>query len=181
MVTKQTESILAEPMAPVFVLPYGPKPKDDIYFNDPSLTEQQFASECDINTIIKTFHATGQLPAGNNLQPTFSDLTNATDFNDAMNLVIQAEEMFMDLPAKVRDRFDNDPIQLLQFIDNEDNRAEAIELGLVAAAPRGERSHEAGEAPKGPAPVSGATLPDDVMNALRGHFSASTGVPKEGA
>jgi len=41
----------------------------------------------------------------------------------------------MELPAKMRARFHNDPQELLEFISNEENRAEAEKLGLVAKKP----------------------------------------------
>jgi len=37
----------------------------------------------------------------------------------------------MRLPADLRARFDNDPAQLIQFLENSDNKDEAIKLGLV--------------------------------------------------
>ena len=41
----------------------------------------------------------------------------------------------MELPAKVRARFDNDPQMFLEFVASEDNRQEAVELGLIKLAP----------------------------------------------
>ena len=52
----------------------------------------------------------------------------------------------MTLPADLRKRFSNDPGQLLSFLENEDNRAEAIKLGLVNA-PQDIENPQGAEAP----------------------------------
>lgn len=39
----------------------------------------------------------------------------------------------MELPATLRREFDNDPVKLLAFLQDENNRDRAIQLGLVNA------------------------------------------------
>jgi phage internal scaffolding protein len=48
-----------------------------------------------------------------------------------LNQVIAAEDEFMRLPADLRARFENDPAQLIEFLENLENKDEAIKLGLV--------------------------------------------------
>ena len=96
------------------------------------VAQQQFKEEVDINTIVKRFGLTGALPE-NLRMPVSGDFTGVTDFQSAMNLVRQAEEEFLRIPADVRARFANDPGQLMAFLDDEKNRDEAIKLGLVNA------------------------------------------------
>lgn len=62
---------------------------------------------------------------------TFSDISSAPSFMDALNVVAKATSMFEALPSRLRDRFGNDPAQLLAFLDDEENRDEAIKLGIV--------------------------------------------------
>ncbi|AXH74981.1 MAG: internal scaffolding protein [Microviridae sp.] len=100
----------------------------------PSMTQQQFAAECDINEIVRRFGLTGELPDGYR-PPVSGDFTNVGDFQSAMNAVRQAEESFMALPAGMRERFNNDPQQLIDFVSNDKNRDEAMELGLVPRPP----------------------------------------------
>jgi len=97
-----------------------------------SVVQQQFAEECDINTIVRRFGLTGELPNGVAM-PMVGDFTAVTDFQSAMNVVRQAEEAFMTLPGEVRARFVNDPQRVLQFLEDPANRDEAVKLGLVAA------------------------------------------------
>ena len=45
--------------------------------------------------------------------------------------MLLADEMFAELPAKIRGRFENNPQQFLDFCEDPDNEAEAIELGIA--------------------------------------------------
>lgn len=97
---------------------------------DPSLAQQNFKDETDINTIVKRFNLTGELP--NNLAvPQYGDFTEVTDYHSALNLVIKAEDAFMSMPAEVRARFNNDPGAFLDFVNDGNNREEAARLGLL--------------------------------------------------
>lgn len=97
---------------------------------EPTLAQQQYAEESDINYIANRFGLTGEMPQVSSL-PTYGDFTGIYDFQSAQNAVIQARNQFMTLPAKVRARFDNDPQKLLAFLDDEDNRDLAVAMGLV--------------------------------------------------
>lgn len=97
---------------------------------DPTLTQQQFADECDINNIMRQFGQTGMLPDAP-LSPRYGDFSGIGDYHTAMNRVIAAKEEFMSLPANIRARFDNEAGNLIEFLNNEENRKEAEELGLL--------------------------------------------------
>jgi phage internal scaffolding protein len=97
---------------------------------EPSLAQQHFKDECDINNILRQFNVTGMLPEAP-LSPRYGDFTGIVDYHSALNAVMAAEEQFMGLPAELRARFQNDPEQLIAFLDNESNKDEAIKLGLV--------------------------------------------------
>lgn len=99
-----------------------------------SMTQQQFAEEVDINTIVRRFGLTGQLPE-NVRVPEYGDFTGISDYQSALNAVIAADEMFMAMPADVRAKFDNDPQKMLVFLGDDKNRDEAVKLGLVNKPP----------------------------------------------
>lgn len=106
-----------------------------------SLTVQSSAEECDINTIVNKFLRTGEMP-DETAKPRYGDFTGAVNnYHDALNLIIEADEAFMQLPAKIRARFDNDAGQYVDFFNDPKNRAEAEELGLIQ--PRQESSTKA--------------------------------------
>ena len=101
-----------------------------LHCEDATLAQQHFKDECDINNILRQFNVTGLLPE-NTLSPRYGDFTGISDYHTALNRVIAAEDEFMRLPADLRARFENDPAQLIEFLNNSENKNEAIELGLV--------------------------------------------------
>lgn len=109
-----------------------------------SVTQQQFKDECDINTIVRRFGLTGELPDDVRM-PMSGDFTDAPDFDTAMQLVVQAKEEFMRLPAELRSRFNNDPGRLIAFIEDDGNRDEARKLGLLKPEP--EKARDGGSVP----------------------------------
>lgn len=119
---------------------------------DPSRAQQNMKDECDINTIVKRFNLTGELPS-NFEMPQYADFTEVVDYHSALNAVIKADEAFMELPAQMRARFDHDPAKLMEFLSKEENRSEAISLGLIpdqkldfSAEPKNEQTTSASEA-----------------------------------
>jgi phage internal scaffolding protein len=101
-----------------------------LHCEDATLAQQHFKDECDINNILRQFNVTGLLPESP-LSPRYGDFTGISDYHSALNQVIAAEDEFMALPAQIRSRFDNDPAKLIDFLENPENKDEAIKLGLV--------------------------------------------------
>lgn len=97
---------------------------------EPSLTKQSFADEADINNIVRRFSLTGQLPTDLAV-PQYGDFVDVVDYHSAMLQVRKSQEAFMELPAQVRSRFHNDPGELVDFVSDDKNRAEAEKLGIV--------------------------------------------------
>lgn len=105
--------------------------RSKLVFTRPSRTQQSFRDECDINHILKRFNVTGQLPVGS-VQPQYGDFSGITDYQSALNAVMAAQESFLQLPAKVRAKFDNDPARFVDFASNEANKDEMKALGLLS-------------------------------------------------
>lgn len=110
---------------------------------DPTLAQQSFKDECDINTIMRRFGQGAELPE-NFRSPQYGDFDQVADYQTALNAVRQADEAFMAMPADLRARFHNQPQELLDFLADGTNKAEAIKLGLI---PRPEPAPEAPKAP----------------------------------
>lgn len=119
------------------------------------MVKQEFAEEVDINTILRRFNITGQLPSGVRM-PVYADFEEVFDFHSAANAIAQANEAFEQMPANVRERFQNDPAKFVAFCDNPNNRAEAERLGLVD--PRAPETPPANPSTGG-APSSTTTAP----------------------
>lgn len=97
---------------------------------DPSLAVQDAAEEADINTIVRRFGLTGELPKDVRA-PVYADFEEVLDFHSAMIAVRQAEESFMRMPADVRARFNNDAGVFVDFCSDDKNLAELQKLGLT--------------------------------------------------
>lgn len=106
----------------------------DLECKDPSLAQQQFKDEVDINSLLEKFKVTGQMPQ-NIVLPTYGDFRGISDYRTAIEAVRKADLAFMDLPADIRARFQNDPQKFLEFVSDEKNREEAQKLGLVNPIP----------------------------------------------
>ena len=100
---------------------------------EPSMTDESFANEVDINTIVRRFGLTGELPR-DVAMPSYADFERVYDYHSAMLEIRAAEREFMRLPAEVRSRFRNAPGELVTFLEDPSNRDEAVKLGLVQAA-----------------------------------------------
>ena len=100
--------------------------------DDESRAVQSAEEESNINTIVRRFGISGKLP-DQVAMPKSGDFSGAPDFHTAMNLVRQAQEEFVRIPADVRARFRNDPQEFMNFFENPDNYTEALKLGLVNA------------------------------------------------
>lgn len=106
-----------------------------ISFPDESLTVQSELEQSDINTIVRNFGITHQLPYGNDI-PRYDDFTNApSDYHQAANFIAETDALFLEYPAEIRARFDNDPGKFLNFVSDDSNYDEAITLGLVPQRP----------------------------------------------
>lgn len=139
-----------------FLTAYGEHLKVQADTSGPSLTKQQFVADADINNIIARFAKTGTIdPEILKANPVSGDFSEIGSYQESLNAVIHAETLFGALPAKVRDRFGNDPAAFVAFATNEKNRAELVELGLVEK-PVSDESKPSSTAPKkDPAPPAG--------------------------
>lgn len=104
--------------------------KSGLACNDPTRTQQHDKEDADINTLVKRFGLTGTMPQLDRV-PLQGDFHNITDFQSAMNALVEARDQFMKLPADTRKEFDNDPHQFLEFTSNEKNKDKMREMGLL--------------------------------------------------
>lgn len=107
-----------------------------IYDWSPSLTQQSFKDECDVNLIVKRFKDVNgvDLSTQNIGFPqgmVFGDFTNVSDYRSAIEQVRRADEAFNSLDPKIRARFDNDPSKFLDFCSDAKNIDEMRKIGLA--------------------------------------------------
>lgn len=118
------------------------------------MTQQNFKDECDVNRIMARVLETGVMPELRDAIPQYADVTGI-DFQAAQDLVLNASEMFNELPAKIRDRFSNSPALFLDFAGDPANQKEMAELGLLSP----EATKRVLEPPPPPAPPAPPKTP----------------------
>ena len=116
---------------PVFVTAYGPKTVVNTSTPGPSHVQQHMKDECDINNIVKKYNKTGVLDHLSKNSLTYGSLLGIPEYHDALNQIRDAQETFNALPASLRNRFNNDPAEFVDFAQNSDNIPEMRKLGLM--------------------------------------------------
>jgi len=104
------------------------KPK---LFCEKGRTKQSFRDQCNINNIVDKARKTGLITHQNSRTPVYQDCTKIPNYQESLEIVIHASNMFSELDARTRERFSNDPAKMIEFLQNEDNIEEAVKLGLV--------------------------------------------------
>ena len=110
---------------------YGDRVREQFNTEGESLTQQHFLQECDIKTIIKKHDRTGIINHVNRGVAQYGDYSEVHEYREALDLINNAQESFMGLPADVRKIFDNDPGEFFEFATNPDNAERMVELGLA--------------------------------------------------
>lgn len=116
-----------------------------------SMTVQDEAGEADINKMMDRFGVTGNINLTKR-SPLPEDYIRIENFQDAMNLIRQAQESFNELPAEVRSKFENDPAKFEEWLQDPDNIPHGLKAGIV------EKIVEA----KKPPPIEVKVVPDPV-------------------
>lgn len=102
---------------------------------DKTLTVQSQKDETDINTIVKRFGLTGELPVIQRV-PLQVDLDDLLDYRQCMDYVIAGQKSFDSLPAGIRSRFENDHVAFVEWAVKPENLEELRSLGLAPPAPQ---------------------------------------------
>ena len=105
-------------------------PVHDPEKHGPSMVQQHFKEEVDINNIVLKYTQTGQISHFMNGKPQYGDVPDGADFTDAMNLITDAQSQFDDLPSEIRAHFQNDPRLFLDAVADQDRAEEMREIGL---------------------------------------------------
>lgn len=93
-------------------------------------TNKDAKDEVDINSIVAKMRREGIAQARIEFSDEYTSLAPQT-LQDALLTVQDAREMFESMPAVVRNRVNNDPVQFLQFVQDPANTDELVQLGLA--------------------------------------------------
>lgn len=98
---------------------------------DVVITQQSEKADADINVIVERAKRGAQIPVYERV-PRYGDFSEVPqDLRVALNELEFAKNLFMSLDPIIRFRFQNDPVQMCEFLSDVKNRDEAIQLGLV--------------------------------------------------
>lgn len=125
------------------------------YTDGPSLTRQEFAEECDINSLMARYDAHVIGGPGNLVPavPMYFDFAAAPQtLLEFLTFMDGAQAQFMSLPANVRKEFDNDAKLFVDFASDPENLEQMRSWGLAPSA-------------KAPEPAAGAVSPAPVVPA----------------
>lgn len=118
-----------------FKTPYGDRNRHIFNTKGESLTQQHFANEADIKTIIKKHDRTGIISHVARGIAHYGDYSEVNEYREALDMVNSANASFGELPAEIRKMFDNDAGAFFEFATNPENDEKLIELGLKEAPP----------------------------------------------
>jgi len=102
---------------------------------EPSKTDQQWKKSCDVNEIVTRYKKTGQLNHVRANQGTYADVSQIPDLLTSLLQVKKAEEAFLTVPAELRKKLDNDPVQFIEYLQDPKNDDEARKFGLKPPLP----------------------------------------------
>lgn len=98
-----------------------------------SVTQQHFAEETKINNIIAFHDRTGIIKNVQKGVAQYGDFTLVNEYRDALDMIREADEVFMELPSEIRKQFNNNAGDFLEFAGNPENSKAMVEMGLANA------------------------------------------------
>lgn len=97
-------------------------------------TVQADKDRTDIRNIVAKAMRSGGVVGGINFrQGVYQDISDTPSYPEMLTVVARAQSLFEKLPAKLRERFSNDPQKLMEFVSDPANADEAIKLGILKA------------------------------------------------
>lgn len=97
-------------------------------------TEQAHAGEADINTIMRRAQR-GEMSDYINKHAPHYGVATPLQFFDAQVIIATGNSMFEDLPSGLRSRFNHNPTEFLEFVQDPKNSDELIKLKLKKPPP----------------------------------------------
>jgi len=104
-------------------------------FEGTSLTKQQFKKQCDIQHIMRGYKTTGVYSHVNkNYQnATYGEINVNKSWHETQTLLANLKSKFSTLPDKVKEKFKNDPKNMIEFVSNSKNLEASVKLGLLSS------------------------------------------------
>lgn len=113
--------------------PYDPVKPVRFKTTGPSLAEQSARDECDINKLLAKYGMAAIQAHAEQYKGQYGDVSGLVSFQEAQNIIAQANQMFASLPSEIRKRFGNDPQEFLNFAEDPANDNQMVAMGLKEA------------------------------------------------
>lgn len=91
--------------------------------------QQHLKDEVSLECMLEKYSKTGTIKSLG--QPIFGDFSKISSYHEAKNQLLQAESQFLAIDPKIRQKFDNDPQKMIDFLSDKKNVVQAVELGLL--------------------------------------------------
>ena len=123
-----------------FKTPYGDRNRVSFETVGESQTQQHFAKETEIKTIIKKHDRTGIISHVARGVAHYGDYSEVNEYREALDIVNSANASFEMLPAELRKMFDNDAGAFFEFATDPKNDEKMVQMGLKVAPPSPEKA-----------------------------------------
>lgn len=129
----------------MFFTRFSPPPSPGEKNESPTMTQQHYKDECDLNQILARHRGSGELSAIQLRQllaqsaavtptsprlPEFADYSNLPDFSDIKRSFIKASRAFSEVPVAVRMQFGNNPEIFYQTLTDPKQHQKLRDAGL---------------------------------------------------
>ena len=118
-----------------FQTAYEPHDRHGFETQGESMTQQHFSEESEINNIIAFHDRTGIIKNVQQGVANYGDYSEVHEYREALDLIRQADEDFMQLPSNVRRQFNNNAGDFFEFATNPHNEQQLVDMGLAKARP----------------------------------------------
>lgn len=100
--------------------------------DQPTMTQQQYKDQVNVNKIMEKYKQTGSIAhLRNSASGVYADLSQIPDYPTALMQVRQAQEAFEQIPSHIRMKFNNNPALLISYLKDPANYHEAVKYGLL--------------------------------------------------
>lgn len=113
----------------------GPIPARPKLVTGKGKTKQSFKDKVDINKIIKRHHKTGMIEHINKKEPFYGDVSDIAGYQESLEVVMKANELFGNMSAEIRKKFKNNPMDMITWLQDPKNAQEAFDLGMTVKKP----------------------------------------------
>lgn len=96
---------------------------------------QYFRQEADINNIVHLW-SNGNIPMPTRVPPRYVDCTQIEDFQHALDVLCDAEEILDSMSPAQRSKFQDDPVSFIEYFSDPEHQKEYESLSFSLSQPK---------------------------------------------